>query len=222
MSNFIVVLFKNNKRKRILNKFITFDRANKFYENLIEKSNEVIFEVGYENGKSCKFDLGLLEIGTKNNFPVYKSDELGRNIKIVLEDDGRKLIRIEKLKKEEKIFDLQSNNKITVSTFIKKYLKKETLKLISVLNNKVIVQIDEEVFLFSLKNENDSFRFIDSLSNHFLKIKRSDCLFVKDVSSAQRKYLFELLNNLGIDKKILYRKSTTHPRLEQNETQYLK
>ena len=211
MSNFVVVLFKNNKRKRILKKFITFDKANKFYENLIEKSNDIIFDVSYENGKHCKFDLGLIQMGMKNDSPIYILDELGRNVKISLESDSMKLLEIKKYKKEEKIFDIQTGTKISVNELIKKYLKTDTLKLVSVLNNKIIIQLDEKISIFSTKTESDSFRFIDSLSNYFLKIKRFDCMFVKDVSSAQRKYLFELLNNFGIDKRKLYRKSTTHP-----------
>ena len=62
-----------------------------------------------------------------------------------------------------------------------------------------------------LKNPEEASRFIDSISNHFFKIKRADCLFVKDYSTPQKKYLFDLLEKNGIDKKILYRKFTTFP-----------
>ena len=58
---------------------------------------------------------------------------------------------------------------------------------------------------------NESSRFIDCLSSHFFKIKRGDCLFIKDYSSPQRKYLYSLLESNGFDKKVLYRKFTTYP-----------
>ena len=80
---------------------------------------------------------------------------------------------------------------------------------------------DDDIKLFSLKNENDSMRFIESLSSYFLKNKRNDCLFVKDDSTPQRKYLLTLLSNSGYDKKVLYRKFTTFPRQEWNEIQFL-
>ena len=70
---------------------------------------------------------------------------------------------------------------------------------------------DEDIKLFSLKNEKESSRFIDCLSLYFFKINRSDCLFIKDYSSPQRKYLYSLLESNGFDKKILYRKFTTYP-----------
>jgi hypothetical protein len=83
--------------------------------------------------------------------------------------------------------------------------------MISVLNNKIVLQEDEKIHLFTLKSENESSRFVDSLSLYFFKIKRGDCLFVKDYSIAQRKSLYKLLESSGIDKKILYRKFTTLP-----------
>jgi hypothetical protein len=116
-------------------------------------------------------------------------------------------------KKEELIYDIQKNKKITSQELMKNYLKGDGLKMMSVLNNKIILQEDESINLFSLKNEIECGRFIDSISSHFFKIKRGDCLFIKDYSSAQRKYLYNLLESNGIDKKILYRKFTTYPRV---------
>jgi len=37
-------------------------------------------------------------------------------------------------------------------------------------------------------------------------------MVVFDVSSAQKKYLYGILSDMGFDKKMLYRKSTTHPK----------
>ena len=113
---------------------------------------------------------------------------------------------------EEQIYDIQKRKKILTETFIKNYLKGDGLKMISTLNNKIIVQFDEKCNLFSVKSSGEAGRYIDSLSQHFYNINRKDCMFVKDESTAQKKYLFELLFNLGIDKRILYRQYTTHPR----------
>ena len=85
------------------------------------------------------------------------------------------------------------------------------MKMVSVLNNKVVIQQEEKFYLFTLKNEQESSRFVDCLSLHFFKIKRGDCLFVKDYSSAQRKYLYGILESNGFSKKVLYRKFTTLP-----------
>lgn len=212
MENYLVVLFKNKKRKRIIKKFVTLSRAKSFYENLIEKSNEVIFEVLVENAKECKFELGLIDINPNQSAPIYMTDEYGRNIKVKLEDNtGMSIIKMSPYRQEELIYDVETNRKITSNDLIKKYLKGDGLKMVSVLNNKIVVQKDEIIKLFSLKNEQESSRFVDCLSAHFFKIKRGDCLFIKDYSSPQRKYLYSLLESNGFDKKVLYRKFTTYP-----------
>lgn len=209
MVNYLVVLFKNKKRKKIINKFVTFSRAKQYYDKLLKESNDVIFNVEIENGMDTRYELGLIELSDNQLIPVYMTDEYGRSSKVKLEGDGMTLFNIGYYKKEEKIYDLTKNKKITTQQLIKSYLKGDGLKMISSLNNKIIVQEDEKINLFTLKSEFESLRFIDSLSSYFFKIKRGDCLFVKDHSSAQRKYLFSMLESYGIDKKILYRKFTS-------------
>lgn len=212
MENFNIVLFKNKKKKKILKEFITLSRAKKYYKQLLQESKSIIFEKNYENGHESSFEIAIVSNNPKvHQPPVYLSDNLGRNIRVKLEESNMSILEISLYKIEEKIFDIQTNTKITINEFISKYLNNNNYKLISSLNNKVIVQSDEIFNLFSLKNERDTNRFLDSLTNHFFKIKRGDCLIVKDTSSPQRKYLIELLNNNGFDKKILYRKTTTHP-----------
>jgi hypothetical protein len=209
MVNYLVVLFKNKKRKKIINKFVTFSRAKQYYDKLLKESNDVIFNVEIENGMESRYEIGLIGMSENQFTPVYITDEYGRSSKVKLEEDGMTLFNIGYYKKEEKIYDLTKNKKITTQQLIKTYLRGDGLKMISSLNNKIIVQEDEKINLFTLKSEFESLRFIDSLSLYFFKIKRGDCLFVKDHSSAQRKYLFSMLESYGIDKKILYRKFTS-------------
>ena len=211
MSNYLVVLFKNKKKKKIIKKFVTLSRAKNYFEELINKSNEVIFEVLVENGKDCKFELALIEMSSNQNAPVYMTDDFGRNVKVKLEENNMSISSIKPYKEEDLIYDVGNKKKITTQEFIKRYLKGDGLKMISVLNNKIILQRDEKIDLFSLKNESECSRFIDCLSSYFFKIKRGDCLFIKDYSSPQRKYLYELLESNGFDKKVLYRKFTTYP-----------
>lgn len=211
MANYLVVLFKNKTRKKIIKKFITLSRAKNYFKRLIEESNDVIFEVLVENGVDCKFELALVELATNQSAPVYMTDEFGRSIKVKLQDEGMSILSINPYKEEDLIYDVKSKKKITAQEFIKRHLKGDGLKMVSVLNNKVILQKDEEIELFSLKNEQECTRFVESLSSYFFKTKRGDCLFIKDCSSPQRKYLYNLLESNGFDKKVLYRKFTTYP-----------
>ena len=209
---YYVVLFKNKVRKKIIKKFSNLKSAEKFFENQIKLSDDIIFDKTFENGKESSYEIALLQNNENSLDEVYLKDEFGRNIKVILEDNQYEMMKIRKYRLEEKIYDVKKQSKISVDQLIKTYLKGDGVKMVSTLNNKFVIQRDTDLFLFSLKSEDESKRFIDCISGYFYRIGRKDCLFVKDTSSPQKKYLYEQLSNSGINKKILYRKFTTFPR----------
>jgi len=207
--NFQVILFKDNKKKKILKSFITEKRANEFYEKKLEQSSKVIFPVQMENGKKCKYKIAL--VSKEPNFDnIYYLDELGRNISINPKiSDELYIKKISNYQKEEKIFDVSGNTKITVQKLFSKHIKKGVTYLLSKLNNKVILQNDDNFSLFSLKTEEDCNRFLNCIENSDLP---KTFMIVRDVSSPQRKYIYNLLKEAGFDIGFLYRTSTTHPK----------
>jgi hypothetical protein len=212
--NYLIVLFKNKVKKKIIKKFKTSNRANDFYNSLLEISDKVIFEKQFENGDSFNYEIAILEKISGTFLPVFLKDELGRNIKVSLDDSDFHIKKINSYYIEESILDITLNKKINPFEFIKLYLNPPGFKLISKLNNKIIVQNDNVINLFTLKNNLDSSRFIDSISDFFISQKRFDCMFVKDYSNAQRKYLYNLLTEYGFSKSYLQRQTTTHPSIK--------
>ena len=212
MKNYAVVLFKNKSSKKILKNFVTYKKAKLYFDSLLKENNDVLFSMKIENGKEVFYEIALIENSKSKLLPVYLTDELGRNVKVKMEDPDKNIVEISTYKKEEKLFDVHQNKKISVSDMIKKYLRGDGLKMVFSLNNKVIIQNDNDFKIFSLKTEEESNRFLDFLTLYFMNIGKKDCLIVKDNSSAQKKYLLKLLSENGFDKKIFYRKSTTHPR----------
>ena len=191
---------------------MTFKKAKTFFDTQKKESDEVLFDVTYENGNPCRYELALIENSNSKLIPVYLTDEMGRNKKVKLEQSGKTISEISLYRKEEKFFDINEEKKISTEELIKKYLKGEGVKVISSLNNKLIIQNDDDYKMLSFKNEIDVMRFLDFLTIFFQKNKRKDCLIVKDTSVAQKKYLLKILSEKGFDKKILYRKTTTHPK----------
>lgn len=185
-----------------------------FFNKLVESSNNVIFAKKWENGSSANFELGLLERSSGLLIPIYMTDEMGRNIKVELDDSDYVISKIQPYNIEEKIFDLQVNKKITINDFITNYLDESSIKMVSSLNNKIVIQYDDNFSLFSTKTNFESHRLIDDLTSYFRKINRSNFIFVKDFDSAQRAYLYSILESKGYDKKMLYRSSTTHFQLK--------
>ena len=167
--NYIVVLFKDKRKKRLIKKFVTLTNAKKFFSKLKKESDEIIFEKIFEDGVVVDYELGIVEMSSKQLLPVYMTDEMGRNVKVKLEEEGMTLFEICKYKKEEKIYDIQKKKKISVPTFISTYLKTDSLKMIFSLNNRIIVQNDEKFYIFTLKNPEESFRFFACHTIYFLK-----------------------------------------------------
>lgn len=207
--NYEIIIFKNKRKKKSVKKFITHKRALEYYNKLIEKSKNVLFEVQYENGFKSDFELGILERNSKQDTLTIR-DNYGRNLKVELDDDIFKIIKIDNFLIEEEFWDYTNKKKIDTHTFIEKYLTDDGLKLVSKLNNKVIVQNDEKVNLFTFKTDDDSSRFIDTLYDHFKEIKKFDCMIVKDTSTGQRKYLYDILMKEGFTRTYLFRQITTH------------
>ena len=209
--NHIIVLFKNKEKKKIINKFITLKKAKSKYKELLKISDEVIFEKKTENGFPCEFELGLLKLSTEKEQKVYLKDSLGRNIEVELDDENLTVLSIEKYKIEETFLDYKTKKKIDTKMLIDKYLKGSGLKQVSKLNNKIVVQNDEKINLFTLKSEEDALRFTESLLNKLIEVNKKDCLVINDFNTIQRKYLYDLFENYGFSKSYLQTYSTTHP-----------
>jgi len=208
---YIIVLFKNKVKKKIIKEFKTIKKAQDYYKSLMDVSDTVIFNKQFDNGYESNYELGFLEPKTVKTSPLYVKDDFGRQIKIEMESGDNVISKITPYNIDEVFLDYTTKKKINTKTFIKKYLDPVGLKLVSKLNNKIIVQHDDSFKLFTFKNDNDSSRFIDSILSHFIKLKRMDCLFVKDYDNSQRKYLYSLLVEQGFSKSYLFRQSTTHP-----------
>jgi len=208
---YLIVLFKNKVKKRIIKKFKTLKNSDEYYKKLIQESDEVIFDKKFENGFKSEYEIALLGKKKGNDEVIYIKDSFGRQSKVNLEDDDFTILKVQPYKVDEQFLDYTTKKKINTKELLKKYLSGVGLKMISKLNNKIIVQNDDTINLFTFKNEDDSSRFIDSLSKIFIEQKKIDCMFVKDSSLSQRKYLYNILVNYGFPKSYLFRQSTTFP-----------
>jgi len=208
--NFLVLLFKNKTKQKIINKYRTKERALELYNKLVEENNNVVFDTGYENGVRCEYEIALVHKG-KSDKPLFITDFMGRNIKVETDDDSHTIIKIEPYRKEELIHDYKTKERIPFELWEKRFLGQSGLKMLSKLNNKIVFQLDDKIRIFALKNDDDAKRFLDILEDRLIKLKRTDCLIVRDISTIQRKYLYEQLVEEGYPKSYLFRHSTTHP-----------
>jgi hypothetical protein len=207
--NFTVILFKNNKKRKILKTFVREQKAIEYYNKKLKESSEIVFNKEYENGSRCSYKITLTS-KTCEVEQLYYMDEIGRNVSIDPKiSDNLYIKKIDMFNIEEKLYDVQENKKITFHKFVKNYLDKDKTIMLSKLNNKVVVQEDDNYSLFSLKTEDDCERFLRIVES---KVEKKNFIIVRDFTSPQRKYLYDLLVEKGYDIDFLYRTSTTHPK----------
>jgi len=206
---YLIVLFKNRQRKKIIKGYQTEKKAKSFFKKYL-KENNFIFCRKYENAELSNYQLGLISQQNQYKLDFYTTDEFGKNVSAKILDEGSfSFLELDTFCVEEYIFDNQNSQKISFDDLIKKYYPKSSFKCTYTVNNKLILQSDESCFLFTLKNKDDSYRLLDTIEKYFRDNSRNDSMFVKDVSSTQRKYLYKTLVEMGFDKKKLYRQSTT-------------
>jgi hypothetical protein len=73
------------------------------------------------------------------------------------------------------------------------------------LNNKLFVQIDDEIFLFGNKNIKDASRLFELIREDVLKKKKTNFIFVRDITTIQRKNLYKILEEKGYKRRELFR-----------------
>lgn len=203
-------MFKNKKKKRIIKGYATEYNARQKYQEIL-KNNKVLFPLEFENAEFCSHEIGLLTTQRNYQLPLYNTDEYGRNEKVFVENQSDyTFIEIKPFQIEEKIYDCQTDSKIEMSKLIKDYCPVKEFKSVFTLNNKLIIQIDEDFKLFSLKNIDDTQRALKVMENYFIEKGRRDAIFVRDISTTQRKWLYNVLEENGFDRKKLYRQHTTY------------
>jgi len=207
--NYLIVIFKNKKRKKIIKSFVRKNIAENFYNQKIEDSNKVKFNVEVENSESCKYEIALITTTIDFQMDLFIQDDIGRNVKIKTDDSNYKILKISNYNLPEKLFDWSSNSRISFDFFYGKYFKSRELKNVFTVNNKLLIQQEDNVSIFSLKNSSESKRLLNILQEHMISENRSDAIFVPDNDNIQRKYLYTILEEKGINKSKLYRQSTT-------------
>ena len=190
------VLFKSNVKRNIQQKF-----------KKLCKSNKPVFTRKYVKRKICQFHLGLFSLEPSKE-PIYLKDSFGRNLIKELVLGNYFLIDILPYSVEELIYDHQTKKRISFNDFYNQYLSTKDLIQLFTLNNKIIIQKEDNVTIFSLKNIDDTNRFTSIVKSQIIIENKMNCLVVQDYDTIQRKQLYKLLTRKGFKKSFLYKHYT--------------
>jgi hypothetical protein len=130
---------------------------------------------------------------------------LGRTIEAKMEDDKLRIKEIIPYWKEELIYDFQKKEHVRYHIMLEDIMGINDIGQIFTLNNKLFVQNENDIRLYGNKNIKDAERLFDLVREDLLKKKKSNFIFVKDVTTAQRKLLYTLLESKGFKRTELFR-----------------
>lgn len=151
------------------------------------------------------FELALVFPNNRWATKTYVKDSLGRNQEAKIEDDKFRIKEIIPYWKEELIYDFQIKKRIRYHEMIEQIYSVTEIAQIFLLNNKLFLQIEDKIKLFGNKNLADAERLMELVREDVTKKKKGNFIFVKDVTTYQRKQLYNLLVSKGFKRTELFR-----------------
>jgi hypothetical protein len=130
---------------------------------------------------------------------------LGRNEEVKLSNENERVKEIIPYWIEELIYDFDNKKRIRYHEMMEYILTVKDIAQVFTLNNKIFVQVDNDVRMFGNKNIDDSIRLFNIIREDLLKRKKNNFIFVKDVTTHQRRMLYDLLVAKGYKRTELFR-----------------
>ena len=203
---YFIVLFCNKKKVRILYRCMKRTTVYEYWREFkTEKKPRFVKTQNRKRNYEVVYELALIFPNNRWATKTFVKDSLGRLIEAKYEDDKFRIKEIIPYWKEELIYDLQKKTRVRYHEILEQIMSINEIGQIFTLNNKLFVQNDDNILLFGNKNIRDSKRLFELIREDVLRKKKGNFIFVKDVSTAQRKILYQLLESKGFKKSELFR-----------------
>lgn len=203
---YFIVLFCNKKRVKILYRCMKRTTITEPWNEFKTQRKPPFVKIqGGKRNQEQIYELALIYPNTRWSTNIWVKDSLGRNYEAKFEDGKYRIKEIIPYWKEELIYDFESKKRIRYHEMIEKIYPIEEIAQIFTLNNKLFVQVENDVKLFANKNIKDSDRLFEIVRDDLLKKKKTNFIFVKDVTTHQRKLLYKLLESKGFKRSELFR-----------------
>lgn len=203
---YFIVLFCNKKRVRILYRCMKRTTVYEYWREFkTEHKPSFVKMQGGKRNQELTFELALIFPNNRWATNPWVKDSLGRNQEAKIEGDKFRIKEIVSYWEEELIYDFQTKKRIRYHEMVNQILPISELAQIFTLNKNLFVQIENDVKMFGNKNLNDSQRLFDILKTDLLRKKKTNLLFVKDITTHQRTMLYDLLESKGFNRRELFR-----------------
>ena len=203
---YFIVLFCNKTKVRILYKCMKRSTVYEYWREFkTEKKPRYVKQQGGKRNRELIYELALIFPNNRWATQVWVKDSLGRNQEAKIEEGNFRIKEIVPYWEEELIYDYSIKKRIRYHQMME-YIESVTeIAQVFTLNNKLFVQVEEDVRLFGNKNIKDADRLLGLVKEDLLKKKRGNFIFVKDVTTHQRTLLYDLLESKGFKRQELFR-----------------
>ena len=203
---YFIVLFCNKKRIKILYRCQKLTTIHEYWREFkTERQPRFLKMQGGKRKQEQLFELALIFPNSRWVKSTYVKDSLGRLIEAKMEDNKLRIKEIIPYWKEELIYDFQTKKRIRYHEMLASIMEISEIGQIFTLNNKLFVQVENDIKLYGNKNIMDAERLFGLVREDLLKKKKGNFIFVKDVTTAQRKLLYTLLESKGFKRTELFR-----------------
>jgi hypothetical protein len=203
---YFIVLFCNKKRVKILYRCMKRTTITEYWHEFkTERKPSFVKLQGGKRKQEQIYELGLVFPNNRWASSVYVKDSLGRNQEAKIEGDKFRIKELIPYWKEELIYDHQTKKRIRYHEMMSQIDRVTELAHIFTLNKNLFIQVENDIKLYGNKNISDAERLFEIVKSDLLKRKRGNFLFVKDVTTHQRKLLYELLESKGYKRTELFR-----------------
>jgi hypothetical protein len=205
---YFIVLFCNKKRTKVLYKCMQRTTVYEYWREFkTQKKPPFVKLQGGKRKQELVFELSLIFPITRWNKDsvVYVKDSLGRNQQAKIEGDKFRIKEIIPYWQEELIYDFNTKKRIRYHEMMEHILKIKEIAQIFTLNNKLFVQVEDNIMVFGNKNLSDAQRLLEIVRGDLLDRKRGNFIYIKDVSTQQRHVLYDMLEARGFKRTELVR-----------------
>ena len=203
---YFIYLYCNRKKQKIIHKSAKRSTILEIWRELkTEKKPPYVKTNSGRKRESTNYELALIFPNTRWSTKTFIKDDMGRNLEATIDNDKQRIKELIPYWVEELVYDFDAKKRIRYHELIKQFILVKDIAQVFTLNNKIFLQVDNNVKMFGNKNLDDSDRLFAIIRDDLLKRKKSNFIFVKDITTHQRKLLYNLLVEKGYKRTELFR-----------------
>lgn len=203
---YFIYLYCNRKKQKIIHKSAKRSTILEIWRELkTEKKPPYVKTNSGRKRESTNYELALIFPNTRWSTKTFIKDDMGRNLEATIDNDKQRIKELIPYWVEELVYDFDAKKRIRYHELIEQFVSVKDIAQVFTLNNKIFLQVDNNVKMFGNKNLDDSDRLFAIIRDDLLKRKKSNFIFVKDITTHQRKLLYNLLVEKGYKRTELFR-----------------